>query len=135
MLTVQTWLCNISRSDSPIWEPDIPSRPLESQDHFYRLQYVLCTTKHCNEMVLSNQKIYHHYRLISNIFRWFIREKCQGPHEILGDTQTFIFANLFFRLCLVICKMFFKCKIENILRKGKWWRKNRQLGHSFNPEH
>ena len=34
MLTVQTWSCDIFRSVGPIWKPDIPSRPLESQDHF-----------------------------------------------------------------------------------------------------
>ena len=34
MLTVQTWSYDIFWSVGLIWKPDIPSRPLESQDHF-----------------------------------------------------------------------------------------------------
>ena len=34
MQTVKTWFCDIFQSNGPIWELVIPSRQLESQDHF-----------------------------------------------------------------------------------------------------
>ena len=30
--------CSIVQSDNPIWKSNIPSQPLESQDHFYDMQ-------------------------------------------------------------------------------------------------
>ena len=125
MWTVQTWSCDIFRSNGPIRKLETPLRLSESQDHLYDMQWM-------NLSIQCRKKLMHLMREQNNacdarmifffffVHGWSLQSSSLIKSWVQNQVSIGMFDNCFFLLFSVSKNNFLFFRLKNLFGNPKW---------------